>query len=503
MSSVTSRGKHTPPKFWRRVWKMGRFPRLQYGATLPLSTLNDGVDSWIASLRATRASPTASPAGSGGKTTTAGYSNTSLESSRTAGLIVSSARTSRGTLTVSLKPSSRHWSEWVAALRLEYSARKKLGLAIAENDSSSWPTAQSRGHKGVDRDQLRDANMRPLNEVVAHWRTPNTLDSQGGSRIGESESQEQLCHQITQWPTPRASEAGPDFAKGDRSDTGMALPAVAAMWGTPVAVVRVRDDSTMAKSAAFRASKGKKTTPLYIGEQAERWATPRATDGAKGSPNQAFGEGGGVPLAASASRWATPDVPNGGRKLKKGTSPTGTTPEGDKRQVGLENQVGKWTTPTLRDSEGGKTKFAQGGSPLAYQSDQWRTPTSLSFGESHTPGNNRNQNINMTLAGSLLGLPVHLIPDGPESSWLRRFVLRQYRILSSPKSPSWRRLRAWCVRSMRRKLGESFVEWMHGWPIGWTDSENAVTGFQVWLARSRGELSKLCSAQPIDRNLFD
>ena len=35
------------------------------------------------------------------------------------------------------------------------------------------------------------------------------------------------------WPTPRASEAGPDFAKLSRSKTGFSLPTAAAMWPTP------------------------------------------------------------------------------------------------------------------------------------------------------------------------------------------------------------------------------------------------------------------------------
>ena len=35
------------------------------------------------------------------------------------------------------------------------------------------------------------------------------------------------------WPTPRASEAGPDFAKLNRSKTGISLQTAVAMWPTP------------------------------------------------------------------------------------------------------------------------------------------------------------------------------------------------------------------------------------------------------------------------------
>jgi len=37
------------------------------------------------------------------------------------------------------------------------------------------------------------------------------------------------------WPTPKASAAGPDFAKATRSKTGISLATAAAMWPTPTA----------------------------------------------------------------------------------------------------------------------------------------------------------------------------------------------------------------------------------------------------------------------------
>ncbi len=41
--------------------------------------------------------------------------------------------------------------------------------------------------------------------------------------------------------------------------------------------------------------------------------------------------------------WPTPNVPNGGCQPKGGMSPTGLTPDGKKRQVGLHNAVARWT----------------------------------------------------------------------------------------------------------------------------------------------------------------
>jgi hypothetical protein len=56
----------------------------------------------------------------------------------------------------------------------------------------------------------------------------------------------------------------------------------------------------------------------------------------------------------------------------------------------------------------------------------------------------------------------------------------------------------------RRSLNPLFVEWLMGWPIGWTDCERPVTGFSRWLRRARGALSTLCSPPPARQTgLFD
>ena len=57
---VTWRGKDMPPRSWRREWKRGTFRPLQFTLTSDPSTVDRGVESWISSLRATRANPSAS-----------------------------------------------------------------------------------------------------------------------------------------------------------------------------------------------------------------------------------------------------------------------------------------------------------------------------------------------------------------------------------------------------------------------------------------------------------
>lgn len=58
---ATWNGKRTAPRFWSRAWATHSWLRRLSGLTLPHSTAVAGVESWISSLRALPASPTASP----------------------------------------------------------------------------------------------------------------------------------------------------------------------------------------------------------------------------------------------------------------------------------------------------------------------------------------------------------------------------------------------------------------------------------------------------------
>ena len=90
------------------------------------------------------------------------------------------------------------------------------------------------------------------------------------------------------------------------------------------------------------------------------------------------GNGFGLGLGAAAGMWFTPNTPNGGRTLQEGTSPTGITPDGIKRQVGLENQTRLWTTPQAHDvtarGSGQVPTSKAGNACLATDAMQWGTP---------------------------------------------------------------------------------------------------------------------------------
>lgn len=149
------------------------------------------------------------------------------------------------------------------------------------------------------------------------------------------------------------------------------------------------------------------------------WSTPRASDGEKGGPNQAFGAG-GIPLPA---------------------------------------QTVNWPSPTVADSRASASATAGGA--------ETRT--------GYTPG------VTLTDAIRLYSLP----------------DLATYPVGGIPSKE-------------RRSLNPLFVEWLMGWPPGWTllawtDFGCSETALCLWRQRMRSALSQLASptaAPPAQLALF-
>lgn len=358
-ASLTWRGKPLRSQVLSHQWKRGGFIRLLSGLTLEPSTLDRGVASFIASLRATPANPTASPESASDHPTTDSSSTSFCALSTSAGLVVSSERTCRGTPTDNSKLSSLHWSEWATALRAEYSARPRSGQVIAASDCSSWPTANARVKGGGEYQDTAKIEARHaaghqvnLSEAAQLWATPQAHDTALGNparvgRFGTTAGGRNLTDEASAWPTPRANdpEKRGDF---NASDPRNGLPGAAALWMTPnvpnggrtashaIAKGKTlqREDGTKVQlglehqartwpSPTVRCTKGGSAAVIrrdgksrldMLDYAAEQWSTPRSSDGEKGGPNQSFGAG-GIPLATQAVRasalidYSLPDRP--------------------------------------------------------------------------------------------------------------------------------------------------------------------------------------------------
>jgi hypothetical protein len=199
--------------------------------------------------------------------------------------------------------------------------------------------------------------------------------------------------------------------------------------------------------------------------------------------------------------WPTPDVPNGGRALPQGTTRTGQTPDGRKKQVGLEQAVRRWPTPhgfspdgrsngpsgnelgravnralwptaTAGDAKASgsrntRTSRAHGGESLtdAVRQDggtgrRWPTPTASDSdrGSRTYPRGNR------TLWGAVYPTPtVQDAENNAGPSQANRNSPPLNAVVGGALNPRW-------------------VEWLMGWPVGWTALEPlGMAGFREWL----------------------
>jgi hypothetical protein len=100
-----------------------------------------------------------------------------------------------------------------------------------------------------------------------------------------------------------------------------------------------------------------RTMPVHLisGTESGLWPTIRSTDGERGGRGDLIQSVRGNPNSHYVL-WPTPNVPNGGRRvpahaeIKGGQTPTAYL-NGKKCQVGLEQAVAWWPTPTVSDSK--------------------------------------------------------------------------------------------------------------------------------------------------------
>lgn len=239
---------------------------------------------WIASCRAIPARETASPESGSARPTTAGCSTAPSTCSIEAGLTPSSARTCRGTSPASSPPPSRHWSDWAAALRLEFSARPRPERATGASGSSCLPS----GEWGTPLAAIQTFTPRPVHHGI------------------------QLANQVDAWSTPRASDGekgGPNMSFGAG---GTPLPTQAAHWETPS--VAVTEGSRLTRGGA-RSDELLLTGQALAVSQAATWPTLlTADDGRKVTTRSAQTQ-----LCNVAEAWPSqpsrPDLPTvaGGR----------------------------------------------------------------------------------------------------------------------------------------------------------------------------------------------
>ena len=126
------------------------------------------------------------------------------------------------------------------------------------------------------------------------------------------------------------------------------------MWATPTEGDSKSSGSRNTPDSKAHSGRSLTDQVREDGGQGRLLPTPSQSSAQQGE-NAADGKRGQTLVgAARGQMWATPSPPNGGRGSPPGTSPTGKTPDGGKRQIGLEQQAREslWPTPTALDHKG-------------------------------------------------------------------------------------------------------------------------------------------------------
>lgn len=207
--SLTSKGKPLLLPSLSRLWKRGSSIRRLSGLTSSPSTLARGVESWTASLRASRASHTASQENAPGSMMPDGSGPTLPALLASYDRASSCWRTSQGSL---LPEDSTAAS---AILPSEGTARNgraylRLPLALRTNgsgcsSSDGWPTPDcntstySNGHMGMN-----------LREAASTWPTPDANQYAGTNRSPSdgAATRPALTMASQQWMTPTVPNGG-------------------------------------------------------------------------------------------------------------------------------------------------------------------------------------------------------------------------------------------------------------------------------------------------------
>jgi hypothetical protein len=284
---------------------------------------------------------------------------------------------------------------------------------ISEKESSLWPTAVA-----ADDGKTPEAHL--------------AMKQRMGERDGSAANRTQitsLAVKVQAWPTPRQEDGE---SRGNHPGASDSLTGVTRNWPTPNA-----HDGTGARGPGFELTDGH-TKPHDLVKVADQWRTPDSP-GTGGPRNRqgSIGDGHQITIAEQAEHWPTPDAntssySNGvmGPNIRE-MATNWQTPATDsfrsrggdrKEEPGLDQQARMFPTPAARDYR------TPNKTPDAERRENKKGPQLQNFVAHHL---------------DLTSPPVPPIPAGQKSSQ------------NSPPLP--------------RRLNPRFVEWLMGFPIGWTE----------------------------------
>lgn len=338
---ATLSGKHTQPQSWQRAWKKAPWMERLSGLTYSPSTVQRGVEQWIASLQDSRAKTSALQGDALGLMAPGpACSSTSATLPTLAVRDTSFWRTSQA----SLLPPPPLWTK-----------PKELSKSARPPESwENWPTAGGmRSGSLFQRPTWAPAmgGRGGSAGLGAMWDTPDGMPeapntgSNRKSQVAGLGNQAQLVS-MGRWATPDCNTS--TYSNGKM---GPNIREQTAQWATPQARDSRSPDSAESGNYQRKLEHG---YTIDLNSQAFNWPTPRGTDGTKGGPNQAVSNG-DLMLPSAAAQWPTPNAHVIEAKAKP---PIIGNRKPSDPQIGLADIAVRWPTPAARDyrseSGGGK-----------------------------------------------------------------------------------------------------------------------------------------------------
>lgn len=201
-------------------------------------------------------------------------------------------------------------------------------------------------------------------------------------------------------------------------------------------------------------------------------------------------------MEGEAIQWGTPQA-----------HPRAQSPKAKHHGVELANQVEQWQTPATDSfrSRGGDHKDEMG---LDQQARHWATPQARDHMPAHTPERITAMKAEGHGMRNLNDEAAHW-PTPQASDDQRKATKASHQRMLCNVTPHWspdcpsppdQVIRAGQPSSPeRRVLNPRFVEWLMGWPIGWTSFGPVETALSHWLPLMRGRLSTLCTPPRADQ----
>jgi hypothetical protein len=134
--SATWKTKFQQPESWRTIWNKAHWAKRLFGQTYAHSLRNRGVELWIVSLAATRASRSALQESDSASQTPDTSGLSSNESLKQQSQPTASSKTSPYICGTDSMKSQEAFTEWASKLQRACLQRRKLVLPMSGNDSS-------------------------------------------------------------------------------------------------------------------------------------------------------------------------------------------------------------------------------------------------------------------------------------------------------------------------------------------------------------------------------